>query len=150
MLQADHEVFYGKLRNYHWTVKGPRFFELHQLFEQLREHQLDAPRFVADALEAHLVEIGRDDHSLGVVEDRLEEGVAEGRPLSLVAGTTHRVGASAATAASMNGPGAVADTSARVVAPFARSASTALSRPPSVSRSRSASSRTRSDGEILD
>jgi starvation-inducible DNA-binding protein len=35
MLQADHEVFYGKLRNYHWTVKGPRFFELHQLFEQL-------------------------------------------------------------------------------------------------------------------
>ena len=35
MLQADHEVFYGKLRHYHWTVKGPRFFELHQLFEQL-------------------------------------------------------------------------------------------------------------------
>ena len=35
MLQADHQVFYGKLRNYHWTVKGPRFFELHALFEQL-------------------------------------------------------------------------------------------------------------------
>lgn len=35
MLQADHQVFYGKLRNYHWTVRGPRFFELHALFEQL-------------------------------------------------------------------------------------------------------------------
>ena len=34
-LQADHEVFYGKLRAHHWNVRGPRFLELHQLFEQM-------------------------------------------------------------------------------------------------------------------
>jgi len=32
-LQADATVFYQKLRAYHWTVTGDRFFQLHQAFE---------------------------------------------------------------------------------------------------------------------
>lgn len=34
-LLADYSVFYQKLRNYHWNVKGPEFFQLHDQFEQL-------------------------------------------------------------------------------------------------------------------
>ncbi len=32
-LQADATVFYQKLRTFHWTVTGDRFFQLHQAFE---------------------------------------------------------------------------------------------------------------------
>lgn len=34
-LLADGSVFYQKLRHYHWHVKGPRFFDLHEKFEEL-------------------------------------------------------------------------------------------------------------------
>jgi len=30
---ADMTVFYQKLRHYHWNVKGPQFFMLHEKFE---------------------------------------------------------------------------------------------------------------------
>ena len=32
-LVADMTVFYQKLRHYHWNVKGPQFFRLHEKFE---------------------------------------------------------------------------------------------------------------------
>ena len=32
-LVADFTVFYQKLRHYHWNVKGPQFFQLHEKFE---------------------------------------------------------------------------------------------------------------------
>jgi len=32
-LIADFTVFYQKLRHYHWNVKGPMFFQLHEKFE---------------------------------------------------------------------------------------------------------------------
>lgn len=32
-LLADMTVFYQKLRHYHWNVKGPQFFMLHEKFE---------------------------------------------------------------------------------------------------------------------
>ena len=32
-LVADMTVFYQKLRHYHWNVKGPQFFMLHEKFE---------------------------------------------------------------------------------------------------------------------
>ena len=32
-LVADMTVFYQKLRHYHWNVKGPEFFRLHEKFE---------------------------------------------------------------------------------------------------------------------
>ncbi len=31
---ADQHVLYMKLRNFHWNMKGGRFFTLHELFEQ--------------------------------------------------------------------------------------------------------------------
>ncbi len=34
-LQADYQVFYQKLRGYHWNVNGPMFFQLHARFEEL-------------------------------------------------------------------------------------------------------------------
>lgn len=30
---ADQHILYIKLRNYHWNVTGPRFYMLHELFE---------------------------------------------------------------------------------------------------------------------
>lgn len=33
-LLANYSVHYQKLRNYHWNVKGPDFFDLHEQFEQ--------------------------------------------------------------------------------------------------------------------
>lgn len=32
---ANWTVLYTKLHNYHWNVKGPHFFTLHQKFEEL-------------------------------------------------------------------------------------------------------------------
>lgn len=34
-LIANYHVFYQKLRNYHWNVTGPDFFDLHDKFEAL-------------------------------------------------------------------------------------------------------------------
>jgi starvation-inducible DNA-binding protein len=33
-LLADYSVHYQKLRNFHWNVKGPDFFDLHEQFER--------------------------------------------------------------------------------------------------------------------
>ena len=35
LLMANYQVFYNKLRNYHWNVKGSDFFDLHEKFEEL-------------------------------------------------------------------------------------------------------------------
>ena len=34
-LLSDYQVFYQKLRNYHWNVTGPMFYQLHARFEEL-------------------------------------------------------------------------------------------------------------------
>jgi starvation-inducible DNA-binding protein len=34
-LLANYEVYYQNLRNFHWNVTGPNFFELHNKFEEL-------------------------------------------------------------------------------------------------------------------
>lgn len=36
-LLADYHIHYQKLRNFHWNITGPHFFELHQKFEELYE-----------------------------------------------------------------------------------------------------------------
>jgi starvation-inducible DNA-binding protein len=36
-LQADATVYYQKLRAYHWTVTGERFYQLHKAFEEAYE-----------------------------------------------------------------------------------------------------------------
>jgi starvation-inducible DNA-binding protein len=35
LLLANYHVFYQKLRNFHWNVKGGDFFDLHEKFEEL-------------------------------------------------------------------------------------------------------------------
>lgn len=34
-LLANYHLYYQKLRNFHWNVKGPAFFQLHEKFEEL-------------------------------------------------------------------------------------------------------------------
>lgn len=34
-LQADYQIYYQKLRAFHWNVRGPMFFSLHAKFEAL-------------------------------------------------------------------------------------------------------------------
>lgn len=34
-LLADYSIFYQNVRGYHWNIKGDKFFELHQKFEEL-------------------------------------------------------------------------------------------------------------------
>ena len=34
-LLANYEIYYQNLRNFHWNVSGPNFFELHEKFEEL-------------------------------------------------------------------------------------------------------------------
>lgn len=33
-LLADYQMYYFKMRNFHWDVEGPDFFDLHENFEQ--------------------------------------------------------------------------------------------------------------------
>lgn len=33
LLLANYHIHYQKLRNYHWNVKGPDFFDIHERFE---------------------------------------------------------------------------------------------------------------------
>ncbi len=37
VLLADYHMYYQKLRNFHWNITGPHFFELHLKFEELYE-----------------------------------------------------------------------------------------------------------------
>lgn len=34
LLLANYHIHYQKLRNYHWNVKGPDFFDIHEQFEE--------------------------------------------------------------------------------------------------------------------
>ena len=34
---AEYHLYYQKLRNFHWNITGPHFFELHTKFEELYE-----------------------------------------------------------------------------------------------------------------
>ncbi|MBT0609166.1 Dps family protein [Aequorivita echinoideorum] len=37
ILLADYHMYYQKLRNFHWNVVGPNFFDLHIKFEEMYE-----------------------------------------------------------------------------------------------------------------
>ena len=34
-LLSNYHVYYQNLRNYHWNIAGPHFFDLHEKFEEL-------------------------------------------------------------------------------------------------------------------
>ncbi len=37
-LLADYSIFYQNVRGFHWNIKGDKFFELHQKFQELYEN----------------------------------------------------------------------------------------------------------------
>lgn len=37
-LLAEYHLYYQKLRNFHWNIKGKHFFNLHEKFEELYDH----------------------------------------------------------------------------------------------------------------
>lgn len=51
---ANWNVLYTKLHRYHWYVKGPLFFTLHEKFEELYEEAAD----VIDEIAERLLAIG--------------------------------------------------------------------------------------------
>lgn len=53
-LLADYMVYYQKLRNYHWNVRGHEFFKLHEKFE---EAYLETAE-VADSIAERILALG--------------------------------------------------------------------------------------------
>ena len=49
-LQAEATVFYQKLRAFHWTVTGERFFQLHEKFEEAYNRWADHIDGVAERI----------------------------------------------------------------------------------------------------
>lgn len=47
---ANLGVFYIKLHNYHWLVKGPQFYQLHELFEKLYDEMTEHMDVVAERI----------------------------------------------------------------------------------------------------
>jgi len=49
-LLANYSVHYQKLRNYHWNVKGPDFFDLHEQFESQYTEALSSIDEIAERI----------------------------------------------------------------------------------------------------
>lgn len=60
-LLCDFHVYYQNARGAHWNIKGPRFFELHEKFEEL---YTEALANIDDIAERILTIGGRPDHTL--------------------------------------------------------------------------------------
>lgn len=63
---ADWTVLYVKLHNYHWNVKGPHFFVLHDKFEEL---YTEAATYIDDLAERLLALNGK---PVGTMKECLE------------------------------------------------------------------------------
>lgn len=51
-LLADFQIFYLKLQNYHWNVKGTDFFSLHVKFEEIYTRQFESIDELAEKISA--------------------------------------------------------------------------------------------------
>lgn len=58
-LLANYSVHYQKLRNYHWNVKGPDFFDIHEKFEQ----QYNVAQVAIDDIAERIRVFGQTPHS---------------------------------------------------------------------------------------
>ncbi len=58
-LLANYEVYYQNLRNFHWNVSGPNFFELHAKFEEL----YDAANLAIDETAERILTLGERPYS---------------------------------------------------------------------------------------
>ena len=68
---ADLNVFYRKLQNYHWNVKGKNFFVLHERLEQY----YDKINEQIDEIAEHILTL--DKQPLGTMKDYLEKTCIE-------------------------------------------------------------------------
>ena len=64
---ADLTIFYQKLRHYHWNVKGPDFFRLHEKFELMYDEVNLALDEVAERV------VGLDGTPFHTLKDMLEQ-----------------------------------------------------------------------------
>ncbi len=51
-ITANQFILYAKLRNFHWNVSGPSFYQLHMLFEKLYDELADDIDVVAERIRA--------------------------------------------------------------------------------------------------
>ncbi|MDR2775164.1 MAG: DNA starvation/stationary phase protection protein [Tannerella sp.] len=49
-LLANHQVYYTNLRGLHWDIKGDKFFELHELYEEYYNHEASTIDEVAERI----------------------------------------------------------------------------------------------------
>ncbi|MDR2914272.1 MAG: DNA starvation/stationary phase protection protein [Tannerella sp.] len=49
-LLANHQVYYTNLRGLHWDIKGDKFFELHELYEEYYNNEASAIDEVAERI----------------------------------------------------------------------------------------------------
>lgn len=49
-LLASYSVYMQKLRNFHWNVDGPDFFEMHQLFEGMYKRAFEETDEIAERI----------------------------------------------------------------------------------------------------
>ena len=63
---SDLAVFYRKLQNYHWNIKGPHFFTLHEKLENYYDEINEQIDIVAE----HILMLGYE--PLGTMKDYLE------------------------------------------------------------------------------
>ena len=52
-LLADTYTLYVKTQGFHWNVTGPRFHDLHKLFEEQYNELADANDEIAERIRAH-------------------------------------------------------------------------------------------------
>ena len=76
-LLADYSVYYQKLRNFHWNVKGGDFFDLHEQFEL----QYNEARLAIDLIAEKIRVFGSTPYSL--MKEYLAESHIEESPSDL-------------------------------------------------------------------
>ena len=49
-LLADYEIYYQNLRSLHWNIKGEKFFQLHNLYEEYYDEAAEAIDEIAERI----------------------------------------------------------------------------------------------------
>ena len=49
-LLANHQIYYTNLRGLHWDIKGDKFFELHELYEEYYNSEIETIDAVAERI----------------------------------------------------------------------------------------------------
>lgn len=73
----------AQIKQAHWTVKGPSFIALHELFDQLRSHVDD----YVDSMAERISQLGETVHA--TVQEVAKETTLKAYPLSITDGLEH-------------------------------------------------------------